>query len=226
MSQKFNEEELIEMRKEVNMCEEVLSNVVNMVAEKLNCTADENSNTTILNINANKNNPLASLIRKALNSALSDFKKSLPTMLNNLPILKDIKEQCAEHKERLNLWDQYTRKNCLILHGYLGISFNLHGSAFTKKVIEFLNKNLHGLLKKRLSVYDVDTSHPLQIKSGKRPVTIIKFVRRDLRNEILQKRKVLLKRTGIAVTEHLTAENLFLLKKTQEFAGFKNECLV
>ena len=73
-----------------------------------------------------------------------------------------------------------------------------------------------------LTVGDIDTSHPLQARSGgNKPMTIIKFVRRDVRNDILQRRK-LMKRYGVNATEQLTEENIILFKKVQEFAGSEN----
>ena len=77
-------------------------------------------------------------------------------------------------------------------------------------------------LGRELTVDDIDTSHPLQAKNGsKNPITIIKFVRRDLRNEVLQRRK-LMKRFGVNATEQLTDENIILFRKAQDFAGANN----
>ena len=73
-----------------------------------------------------------------------------------------------------------------------------------------------------LTVGDIDTSHPLQARSGgNKPMVIIKFVRRDVRNDILQRRK-LMKRYGVNATEQLTEENIILFKKVQDFAGTEN----
>ena len=77
-------------------------------------------------------------------------------------------------------------------------------------------------LGRELTVDDIDTSHPLQAKNGsKNPITIIKFVRRDLRNEILQRRR-LLRRYRVNATEQLTDENINLYRSAQDFAGSNN----
>ena len=73
-----------------------------------------------------------------------------------------------------------------------------------------------------LSVGDIDTSHPLQARSGgSKPMTIIKSVRRDLRNDVLQRRK-LMRKYGVNATEQLAEENITLFRKVQEFASSEN----
>ena len=193
-----------------NMNEDILNSFLEMfetVAKQLFPSPDDISSGS-----------LGSALKKFISSTVRNtLKSSLPSMLLDL-------NQCHSSacSARHNRMEQYSRLNCLLLHGNLYISHKLRGTCFSQKVVNFLNKCMSRSLGRELTVDDIDTSHPLQAKNGsKNPITIIKFVRRDLRNEILQRRK-LMRRYHVNATEHLTDDNIKLYKKAQDFAGSNN----
>ena len=194
----------------VNMNEGILNSFLEMfetVAKQLSPSPDDISSGS-----------LGSTLKKFISSTVRNtLKSSLPSMLLDL-------NQCHSSacSARHNRGEQYSRLNCLLLHGNLHISHKLRGTSFSQKVVNFLNKCMCRSLGRELTVDDIDTSHPLQAKNGSRnPITIIKFVRRDLRNEILQRRR-LMRRYRVNATEHLTDVNIKLYKKAQDFAGSDN----
>ena len=71
---------------------------------------------------------------------------SLNTDLSQLPIIKLLRKQCKSSIDRLNQLEQYTRKNCLILLGDLGINPKLKGSRFSQQIVDFLNNLLFPLI--------------------------------------------------------------------------------
>ena len=217
-------EALADIRSGNQICNSIVGAVLDDALKKvtLDVGSDPNSSSKSINSDISLNITTDTILKSITESIVH----TLPNLVKNLDIFKCLQSQCEVNNSRLNLLDQYTRKNCLLLHAKkLLISPKLKGINYSKKVVEFLNSNFpNNALSKKLSVYDIDTSHPLhrknRINNGKH-IVIIKFVRRDLRNEVLANRK-LLKRAGVTVTEHLTDYNLNLLKKAQELAGFKN----
>ena len=167
-----------------------------------------------------------------VSSMLDDIieKAALDSEVSTLPIIKSLLDSNNKLFNRVCDLEQYSMKNSLLLLGHLGINPKLKGTQFSKKIVNFLNTylffpniNNRKLLCKKISLYDIDTSHPLKSRnSDSAPVTIIKFVRRDLRNEIFFNRKELLKRAGVTVVEHLTSRNKLLLKKAESIAGKDN----
>ena len=67
---------------------------------------------------------------------------ALDTDLSKVPIIQLLIKQCKDSNRRLNLIEQYSRKNSTVLNGNLGISSKLKGSRFSQQVVEVLNKVL------------------------------------------------------------------------------------
>ena len=114
--------------------------------------------------------------------------------------------------------EQYGHRNCIILHGTSNLP-NAHNNyyEFLHKVINTINHHLN----LRLNIDCVDIAYPLPpAKSGNIPI-IIKFLKRSTRNEIY-KRKHLLSKSGLAVTESLTKRRLSLLQEAKSLLGDKN----
>ena len=85
------------------------------------------------------------------------------------------------------------------------IPFGKKGTAFSKYAASKINQLLPKLPDK-IQYWDIHASHPL----GK--AIIIRFVSRDLRNEVYRRRSFISDRR-VSITEHLTSDNLALYKK-------------
>ena len=131
---------------------------------------------------------------------------------------------------RLNNIEQQMRKNSLLVHGLKDIPKKTYGVEFSKYVIEKL-KELLPTIADELKVEDVDVSHPLPTKSNAKSCVIVKFVRRDIKNLIFYNKRELKKcPLKIAITEHLTGQNLWYLDEARSMVGFNNawssQCIV
>ena len=136
-------------------------------------------------------------------------------------------EEVKKLSARLNNLEQYLRRNNLLFHGLVDLP-SLPDKPTTEDYINFykyvVNKlnSLFPNLSNPITVKDIDDTHELVTKGRKRgkKVLIVRFVSRLVRNEIYSNKKTL-KETPIAVTEHLTAPNLALLKSAQQAVGLK-----
>ena len=132
-----------------------------------------------------------------------------------------LKRQLALHRshsrKKFNEVNQYSRRNSLLAHRLRKVPTNLHGTKFSQYVAAELRKSMPGL---SISHHDIDTSHILYYEYGNfsRPVVIIKFVSRDLRNDILHYGNK--ENADIFFTEHLTLDNRKLFEEAQR--RFKN----
>ena len=130
----------------------------------------------------------------------------------------------------LNELLQYMRRNNLLIHNLPGMPYEelkkLKGTAFSKKVAENLNKLIE--LEEPISHKDIDASHFYKKPTtDSNNVVIVKFIRRDLKNEIFFSKSQLKEynkgrevKTGI--TEHLTSYNKGLYDKAKLIAGVRN----
>ena len=113
--------------------------------------------------------------------------------------------------------EQYSRRNCLMIHGV----DELEGEDTDELCIKVIEEHMNHKIKSE----DIDRSHRLgnpkkSIKAKPRPI-IVKFVRYNTRNRIYKNEKVL-KGKGISVAESLTAKRLKMLQKARELQGFVN----
>ena len=135
-------------------------------------------------------------------------------------ILKEnslLKKQLESHSytshKNINKVNQYSRRNNLCAHRLRNVPTNLHGTKFSKYVAAELRRNIPGLT---ISHEDIDTSHVLFYESVGNlslPVVVIKFVNRDLRNDIFHYGKN--ESSNIFFTEHLTVDNRKLFEEVQ-----------
>lgn len=113
---------------------------------------------------------------------------------------------------RWNNGEQYTRKNSLLLHRVKNVPTRVNGTKFSMFVARTLSKLFP---KFPLSHHDIDTSHILYYEfegDFRWPVIVVKFVNRDLRNDIRD--DFILRdfsHSSFRITEHLTSENRSLL---------------
>ena len=97
----------------------------------------------------------------------------------------------ADFEYELNEIKQYMRRNSLLIHGLCipkdGNNKPLKGYAFADYVCEELNKHLsHVLVHKLSSDKHIDAAHVLPTQNKKKPVIIVKFMSKLVRNDILQ----------------------------------------
>ena len=147
----------------------------------------------------------------SLESNFSDLKKENETLKRN-----QLSSSSSSEKSHNNL-SQYTRRNSLKAHRLKKVPTWLRGTDFSKWVANELSKLIPGL---EISYLDIDTSHFLyyEFERGKRyPVIIIKFIRRDLRNDILKRcgQDGYLENSDVYFTDHLTVSNRKLFESAQ-----------
>ena len=150
-----------------------------------------------------------------LECQFSDLKKENVTLKSNLS-----SNSSSTEKNHNNL-AQYTRRNSLKAHRLKNVPTWLSGTDFSKWVAIELNKLMPGI---EISYQDIDTSHFLyyEYQGRKRyPVVIIKFIRRDLRNDILKRcgQDGYLDNSDVYFTDHLTVSNRKLLESAQDKYG-------
>ena len=143
---------------------------------------------------------------------LKSIRKAIENMDN---ILRKLEEDVWKNCRRIDDLEQYSRRNCLILHG-CKISAQKSYSEFESYVIHKLNSKLD--ISPAITTHDIDTCHvlPSRKKSSNTPI-IIKFVRRSVRNAIYaMKKKLKAKKNDdekLSITESLTRRRLQLLSK-------------
>ena len=123
---------------------------------------------------------------------------------------QDIRELKEETTDQMDNQEQYSRRNCLLLHGVP----ESKGEDTTATSIQQLNGKLKCSLTKEL----IDRSHRLgKPKSGEdakpRPI-IIKFVSYSTRSIIFRSKRKL-KASPLLITESLTTRRMELLRKAQ-----------
>ena len=118
--------------------------------------------------------------------------------------------------EQVDWQEQYSRRNCLLIHGITeGDQKNTDGFA-----LEIFREKLDIELKQR----DLDRTHRIgkndKRSNQPRPV-IVKFIRYSDRKRIFLKEKQL-KNSGISITESLTKSRMSKPAKVREEFGFRN----
>ena len=129
---------------------------------------------------------------KMLREELEDLKTLVSTLVPKI-------EKIADDQE------QYSRSNCLIVHGIKNTSKRGEYLDNENFVCFELNKKL--TLNLPIQVSDLDIAHSLPSKKG--DAMIIKFLRRTQRNLIYSKKRKL-KGTEVVITESLTKVKLYL----------------
>ena len=170
-------------------------------------------------------------VLKSENTELKNKYAILETENTNLKSeLTSFRVECSV---RFNQGEQYSRKNCLCVHKLLNVPTNVHGTEFSKFSAKEMNKLFEHLpFDLAMTHHDIDASHILyyEYEGRKRyPVIVIKFINRDLRNDIFNFRDVL-NRHHTVVSEHLTVDNRKLLEAARNHPGsddaYSEQCKV
>ena len=110
--------------------------------------------------------------------------------------------------------EQYSRSNCLIVHGVKNIPKRGEYLDNKKFFCSKLNKKL--TLNPPIQASDLDIAHPLS--SRKEDAMIVKFLRQTQRNLIYSKKRQL-KGNGVIITESQTKRRLKLLEAAKSAFG-------
>ena len=127
----------------------------------------------------------------------------------------NLRIQINEQNHTLDKHEQYSRRNCLLLHGVAENNNESTDDVVMKTIREKMGEEIRDI--------DIDRTHRIgKAKSdGKSRPIIIKFVRYNTRNKVFRKKKQL-KGSGVSITESLTARRISQLKKAREEHEFKN----
>ena len=150
---------------------------------------------------------------------LNSIRKAIENMDD---IVRKLEENVWKNSRRIDDLEQYSRRNCLILHG-CKIPAQESYSEFESYVIHKLNSKIE--ISPAITTHDIDTCHvlPYRNKSSNNTPIIIKFVRRSVRNAIYgMKKKLKAKKNDderLSITESLTRRRLQLLRSAKQTFG-------
>lgn len=112
----------------------------------------------------------------------------------------------------LDRQEQYSRRNCLLLHNIPETS--------NENTDDLVIKTVNEELLEAITINEIDRSHRLgKSQAGKIRPVIVKFARYHTRNKIFRKKK-LLKGKQVSITESLTKRRMAELKEAREKHGF------
>ena len=112
----------------------------------------------------------------------------------------------------LDRQEQYSRRNCLLLHNIPETS--------NENTDDLVIKTVNEELLEAITINEIDRSHRLgKSQAGKIRPVIVKFARFHTRNKIFRKKK-LLKGKQVSITESLTKRRMAELKEAREKHGF------
>ena len=127
-----------------------------------------------------------------------------------------INERLEELENKIDRHQQYSRRNCILIHG---IAENKEENT-DQQAIDFINENLDI----KIDEIDIDRSHRIgrydKTKKKPRPI-IVKFVRYNVRGRVFREKRKL-KGTGKTITESLTTKRIGQLNDAREKYGFNN----
>jgi hypothetical protein len=161
-----------------------------------------------------RNKPEASNLEQLFRS----LENSVNEQIKNIKLeLHSIQNKLESQDTRMDQLEQYSRRNCLLIHG---VEEGQRDENAYVKVIDVLNNRLN----LTVTAEDIDRCHRLgvagQHNRKKRPI-IVKFVSYQTREAVWRgKRK--LKNSGLLVTESLTRTRSELLSLVQTIVGPKN----
>ena len=154
----------------------------------------------------------------------SEQQNFLQQMSKDIQLLQKELESLKKWQEvqdlKLDELEQYSRSNCLILHGN-PIDNKISNSEVEKYIVNTINSRLE--LPSKICAADIDICHPLPSKKTTKPI-IIKFVRRSIRNMIFANKKnfKVTKGPKLSMTESLTKRRLKIVEEARKYFDFEN----
>ena len=155
-----------------------------------------------------------------ISSKFDEYEKDRKEKEETINKLKEevstLSERLDKAEERIDNHEQYSRRNCLLLHGIE----ETNNEDTDKLVLDVINKDLNI----DMNVSAIERTHrignPKEKKKKSRPI-IVKFVRYYDRKSVFVNKKRL-KGKGVSVTESLTKFRMGKLKDAKEIHGFSN----
>ena len=130
--------------------------------------------------------------------------------------LVSLKETFFQVDKALDRQEQYSRQNCLLIHGVE----ETNNKDADQEIINIVKNDLG----EEITIHDIDRTHRLRKlklhNNVPRPI-IVKFTRYNVHNRICKTKKKLKGKT-VSITESLTRRRAVKLKKAREMCGFKN----
>ena len=123
---------------------------------------------------------------------------------------EDLEKRLDDQDKRLDDQEQYTRRNCLLLHGVK----EEKNEDTDQSAVDIINKDVDV----EISEKDLDRSHRLgkpRAPVGKPRPIIIKFSRYNVRHLVFKSKKKL-EGKGVAITESLTNRHSLKLTKSMD----------
>ena len=125
-------------------------------------------------------------------------------------------EKIEELKNKIDGQEQYSRRNCILIHGIA----EKKEENTDQQARYFINENLDI----KIDEIDIDRSHRIgrydKTKKKARPI-IVKFARYNVRGRVFRERQKL-KGTGKTITKSLTRKKIGQLNDAREKYGFNN----
>ena len=121
-------------------------------------------------------------------------------------------------KTEINDIKQYIKIENLLLHNFPPPPKEFTSLQYSQYVANLLNKYLPQLPVK-VKWEHISTAHTLPTKTRKSNVIVVRFANRNVKEAIFNAKSLLPKH--LAITEHLTENNLSVLKKAQDLFGYR-----
>ena len=152
-------------------------------------------------------------IREEKEAEINSLKEKVDSVMKRNEVLE---RQLVDQEKRIDEQEQYTRRNCLLIHGVK----EENNEDTDQLCLDTFNKDME----LKVSPTDLDRSHRLgkPRSSGEKPRPIIvKFSRYNVRYSVFKNKKKL-KGNKVTITENLTKKRMDALTKAKEEHGFNN----
>ena len=133
-----------------------------------------------------------------------------------------LETSAKEQRKNTEEVKQYIKFDNLLFHNFKLPPKHLTSLEFSCFMAEQINYVLP-YLPVPVTWQHISDAHPLRTKSRRSNVIIVRFCNRNIRHMIYSNRAHL-QGKGMAITEHLTSDNLDILNRAKELFGFKNVC--
>lgn len=157
-----------------------------------------------------------------LSQDLSEFQKTFDSSMDILRCeLRRLEENLRRQDERLDDLEQYSRRNCLLIHGV--------PETTTEDTTDVVIQLFRDKLKVNIDTSTIDRCHRVgkphrtvaeATKQGKRAI-IVKFISYQHRLQVFRAKRAL-KNSPVVITESLTTQRQQLLKAAKDKFGPRN----
>ena len=201
-------------------CASILYDCLNNLELKVNEIYELSSSTKDAQIKGAKQLEDVSESIKFINEKFEEYEADLKQKEKEIAELKEdltsLKEKFFQVERTLDHQEQYSRRNCLLVHGVE----EKNNEDTDQEIINIVKNDLG----EEITIHDIDRTHRLGKRkldnNVSRPI-IVKFTRYNVRNRIFKTKKKLKGKT-VSITESLTKRRVVELKKAREMYGFNN----